>query len=378
MTAVGSADPPATIRAAVTAVSDLSHVAVMPGLVNAHTHLELSYLRGDIAPADGFMSWVRQVLAARSSRDARDAEIHLGIDRAIEESIACGTAVVGDISNTLAAGSPLARSQLAGVLFYELIGFGADPQVVIDQARRALATVPRSDRLHLSFAAHAPYSVSPALFTTIRRAAGQQYSRVRSVHLAESPEEVEFIRTGTGPWRSVLHELGAWNPDWTAPGVSPVQYLDDIGFLDEDVLVVHGVQTTNEDLQRLARRKVTLVTCPRSNLRTGVGPPPLRRFYASGVRVAIGTDSLASAPDLNLFAELKAIRELTPGVPAATLLASATRIGAEALGLGHDYGTIEPGRRARLIAVKVPASTTDVEEYLVSGIDRGQIQWLHD
>ena len=117
------------------------------------------------------------------------------------------------------------------------------------------------------------------------------------------------------------------------------------------MLAVHGVQMSPADLARLAARGATLVTCPRSNGHTGAGAPPIEEFYASGVRVAVGTDSLASTPDLNVFAELATMRALAPSVPASALLDSATRQGARALGFDSDYGTIEPGKRARLLAV---------------------------
>ena len=131
---------------------------------------------------------------------------------------------------------------------------------------------------------------------------------------------------------------------------------------------MHGVQLSEIELSRLAAAGATLVTCPRSNRWTGVGDPPASRFYRSGVRVAVGTDSLASVDDLNVFSELAAIRRLAPDVPARALLDSATRAGAEALGFEDAFGTIEPGKLAELIAVRVPAGVADVEEYLVSGI----------
>src|SRR5207247_1400458 len=114
----------------------------------------------------------------------------------------------------------------------------------------------------------------------------------------------------------------------------------------------------------------------RSNEHTGAGTPPIEAFYQSGVRVAVGTDSLACVPDLNVFAELAAMRRLAPSVPAAKLLDSATRQGARALGFEGEYGTIEPGRRARLLAVDVPPGTDDVEEYLVSGVQPEQLRWV--
>jgi 5-methylthioadenosine/S-adenosylhomocysteine deaminase len=137
------------------------------------------------------------------------------------------------------------------------------------------------------------------------------------------------------------------------------------------------VQFDDEDLKRLRDAGATLVTCPRSNRHVGAGDPPVERFYASGVRVAVGTDSLASVEDLNVFAELAAMRRLAPSVSARRILESATRHGAAALGFGEELGTIEPGRRARLLAVRVPAGVADVEEYLLGGVQPDDIGWLN-
>jgi len=269
----------------------------------------------------------------------------------------------------------------AAVVFYELIRFNtSDPGAFVEAAVQELDALnlaaDRRDRIVATLAAHAPYSVAPLVLRHIRQAINRRPFAPCSVHLSESEAEVEFIRTGTGPWRTLLEELGVWDPSWTPPGVSPVQFLDDCGFLDSRVLVVHGVQMTPPDLQRLAARQTTLVACPRSNGHTGAGAPPLEDFYRSGVPIAVGTDSLASAPDLNVFAELATMRALAPGVPAASLLASATIVGARALGFDADYGTIEPGKRARLLAVDLPPILDDVEEYLVSGIRPGQLRWI--
>jgi cytosine/adenosine deaminase-related metal-dependent hydrolase len=155
-----------------------------------------------------------------------------------------------------------------------------------------------------------------------------------------------------------------------------VAYLDRFGLVNRRLLAVHGVHLTDADLARLASAGATVVTCPRSNRWTGAGVPPIARFYASGVRVAIGTDSLASADDLNMFAELAEVRRLAAGVSARRLLESATREGAAALGFEGEHGTIAPGRRARLLTVRIPPAVRDVEEYLVSGIEPADITWL--
>jgi cytosine/adenosine deaminase-related metal-dependent hydrolase len=357
---------------------DLGEVAILPGLVNAHTHLELSYLRDQVPPSSTFVAWIRDVMSARGTRPDPDSPEILGaVDRAIDEAIACGTAVVGDISNTLVTFGPLARSPLAAIVFYELIRFNTpDARAVVERASQTLEALAPTERVRASLAAHAPYSVAPLVFRAIRQAVDRDPFSACSVHLSESAEEMEFIRTGGGPWRAMLEELGSWDPTWVPPGGTPVQFLDESGFLDGRVLAVHGVQMNAADLQRLAARGTTLVTCPRSNGHTGAGAPPLDEFYHSGVRVAVGTDSLASTPDLNVFGELATMRALAPSVPAAALLDSATRQGSRALGFDADFGTIESGKLARLLAVTVPAGTSNVEEYLVSGIAREQIRWI--
>ena len=356
---------------------DLGDVALMPGLVNAHTHLELSHLRDRVPPAAAFTTWIRGVLGSRGPGfDPRAPEILAGVDAGIAEALASGTALVGDISNTLVTFEALARSPLAGLVCLEVIRFRApDPQSVVAEAWARVEGLAPTARIRATLAAHSPYSVAPAVLRGIHARTGDA-AVPWSVHLSESAEEVEFVATGGGPWRALLEGIGAWDPDWRVPGTSPVGYLDGLGVLDERAIVVHGVQMGGADLACLRARGATLVACPRSNAHTGAGVPPLAAFYASGVRVAVGTDSLASTADLNLFEELATMRCLAPGVPAAALLDSATRQGARALGFANDYGTLEPGKRARLLAVAVPARTDDVEEYLVSGIRPEQVRWV--
>ena len=161
--------------------------------------------------------------------------------------------------------------------------------------------------------------------------------------------------------------------DWAIPACGPVEYLDRLGVIDARTLVVHGVQFDAAALARLRELGATLVTCPRSNRWVGVGDPPIEGFYKSGVAIAVGTDSLASVNDLNLFSELKAMRAIAPRVPAARLLESATLIGARALGLGEELGSLTPGKRAEILAIELPGPVDDIEEYLVGGIDPSQI-----
>jgi cytosine/adenosine deaminase-related metal-dependent hydrolase len=357
---------------------DLGDVALLPGLVNAHTHLELSWMAGRVPPSGSMTEWIRTLMdVRRAGPPGGDAEVVEAMTRAAVTMRATGTVLVGDISNTLASPHVLTATDLGGVVFHELIGFNpVDPaQQVRDAWERVNAVQLMEPRnpIVLSVVAHAPYSVAPSLFTEIaRRAAGTPLS----VHLGESVEEIEFLRSGSGPMRQMLETLGVWSGLWTAPGTDPVRYLASLGYLQRGVLIVHGVHLTDDGLDQLRAAGAVLVTCPRSNLWVGSGPPRLPHFYASRVPVAIGTDSLASAPSLNLFDELAEMRRIAPEVAAGALLDSATRRGADALGFGRDYGTLAVGKRAALVAVDVdvPASVRDVEEYLVSGVAAGAIR----
>jgi len=367
------------VGAAVAEGTDLGHTAVMPALVNAHTHLELSYLRGRVPRAEKFLDWIRTIMAARRQYlDAADPQIVDAARAAIAEARASGTGLLGDISNTLVTAPLLRDASMPAQIFYELLRFNvSEAESMTREARaKADAAAHRGGDVRVSLAPHAPYSVSPALFSAIRADLDAHPGQRTSVHLGESPEELEFVRRGSGPWRILLEELGVWTDAWQAPGTSPVAYLEQLGFLDRRVLAVHGVQFDGDDLDRLRARDMTLVSCPRSNHYVGVGSPPLEAFYAMNVNVAFGTDSLASAPDLNMFAEVAEARRLAPRVPARTLLESATRRGAVALGFEDDYGTLEAGKRAQIIAVRIPSNLSDVEEYLLSGIEPSMIQWL--
>lgn len=356
---------------------DCGRAAIMPSLVNAHTHVELSYLHRRIPPCTHFVDWIRAIMQARRAHpDPADAVILDALRAAVRAARASGTGLVGDVSNTLVSVPILRAEGLPAHVFYELLGFNAsDPAARVSRAAEAAAAAAGGD-VRISLAPHAPYSVSAALFRAIRAVLDAGPGPLSSVHLGESPAEIELLRRGTGPLRALLEELEVWTDAWRCPGVSPVAYLSDLGFMDRSVLAVHGVQLDGEDLSRLATLGATVVSCPRSNRYVGVGSPPLEAFYAMNVEVAFGTDSLASADDLNLFQELAEARRIAPRVRARRLLESATLTGARALRFEHEFGSLEPGKRASLIAVRLPEGLTDVEEYLVSGIAPAAVSWL--
>jgi cytosine/adenosine deaminase-related metal-dependent hydrolase len=374
---VGDRTPPAD---AAGAAEDLGDVALMPGLVNAHTHLELSWMAGRVPPAATMDEWIRTLIGVRlTGPDGGQDEADRAARDAAASMRASGTVLVGDISNGLTTPPALRAAGLGGVVFHELLGFGVvDPAPLVRdawlRARAAEASVAAgAPPIVCSVVAHAPYSVSPVLFREIAR---QAQGAPLSVHLAESKEEIEFVRAGSGPIRDMLAQLGAWTGSWTAPGSDPVTYLSSLGYLGRGVLVVHGVHLTEAGLDALREMDAVLVACPRSNTWVGGGLPPVARFYGSGVRVAIGTDSLASVATLNVFDELAELRRIAPEVTAAKLLESATRVGAAALGFGDEFGAIAPGMRASFVSVDVPAGVSDVEEYLVGGVAPGAVRPL--
>jgi cytosine/adenosine deaminase-related metal-dependent hydrolase len=354
---------------------DLGDVALLPGLVNAHTHLELSWMAGLVPAAASMDEWIRTLLRVRrGGPPGGDGAALEAMMRAAATMRDTGAVLVGDISNTLSSLSALSSAGLGGIVFHELLGFNAvDPAGMVRDAQikiRGLQAAAGAD-LRLALVAHAPYSVSPALFTEIAKAAGDV---PLSVHLAESTEEIDFLRAGTGPLRALLETMGLWTGEWPIPRCGPIEYLSRVGYLKQGLLIVHGVHLTDPELERLRRAGALVVTCPRSNMWVGAGPPRLAHLYASGVPVAVGTDSLASVGSLNLFDELAEMRRVAPEVSASALLDSATRQGAIALGFGREFGTLAKGKRAAIVGVAAPASTRDVEEYLVSGVPAASVR----
>ncbi len=361
------------------ALRPLGSVALLPGLVNAHTHLELSWLRDRVPPANAFTSWVKQLIIARRGTVERpdDPVVLEAATLAAREALETGTTAIGDISNSLASVGVLAAVGLHGLVFHELLGFKETSGALIERtaAQRASARELGGPRVRVSLAPHAPYSVSRELFQAVRGAVSASADPWMSVHVGESVEELELLARGTGEWERMLRLIGAWREDWVPPRTGPVEYLDDLGVIDGRTLIVHGVQLAEESLALIRERGATIVTCPRSNQWVGVGVPPIERFYRAGVPVAVGTDSLASVEDLNLFSELKVMRWLAASVPARDLLESATLTGARALGLDPELGSLTPGKRAEIVQVDVPSDIDDVEEYLVSGVPAHAIDW---
>jgi cytosine/adenosine deaminase-related metal-dependent hydrolase len=341
------------------AVRDLGPGVLLPGLVNAHCHLELSPLAGKVPFGTGFVPWVEAVVAARG-RLAEDAgRSRAEAIRSLEER---GTVAVGDVSNTLEHLDQLAASRLRVVVFLELLAWDpARAELTMTWAEERLAEAHRAPAVDVRLAAHAPHSVSPELLRRLVERGG-----VAAIHLAESPEESRFLSEGDGPWADFLERRGLGHVGFRPPGTSPVEYVDGLGLLHPGLMAVHAVQVDDEDRRRLARRGVSVAVCPRSNRNIGVGTADVPALLAAGVHLCLGTDSLASVETLDVLDEAVCLARQFPGLDPAAVVRMATAGGAEALGL-DDLGTIAPGKRAALAFAGAASPPADPHAYLLSG-----------
>ena len=318
---------------------DLGDVLLTPGLVNAHTHLELSHNRPPAVRPASFAAWIGEMAAGPAVDTA--AATRDGMAECLRHGVTC----VGDISKFASITRPiLAASGLRGVSYGEALGFGpARPR--FDAGLVAAADVPVGGRVVKGVTPHAPYTVSAdgyraALATGLPLA----------THLAESVEEGQFVRELDGPLADVWRRLGNWEPADHADRFdgSPVAYAKSLGLLDVPAVLAHCNFVDDADLALLAAGCANVVWCPRTHERFGHPPHRWRDMLAAGVNVAIGTDSRATSPDLNLLAEAAAV-----DAPAAELWPRVTLAGARALGLGDVCGSITPGKAADLAAFEL-------------------------
>lgn len=331
------------------------HGALLPGLVNAHTHLELSALRGQVPGGAGFVPWVEHMLAVRAEVGPEgDAE---AIERAVDELVACGTAAVGEVTNTLAAVRALARRGLVGCIFHEVFGV---ERAALEKRIELLPSIVQeqvgswpSAELSYSPTPHTLYTTHPEVTRRLLRQAHDLGVRA-SLHVAEHAAERRFLERGDGPvaeWYASRLKLA---PDRTEyPGKSPIELADELGALAPHVVCVHLTDARSEELARVALRGPPVVFCPRSNLFIETKLPPLLLARAAGIDPALGTDSLASNTSLDVLAEARALADRFPTVPARELVRMATWAGARALGR-PDVGRIVRGARPGLWAIDGP------------------------
>jgi cytosine/adenosine deaminase-related metal-dependent hydrolase len=337
---------------------------ILPGLINTHTHLELTGFEGRVSERE-FPAWIRRLRELKTTRSSSDyAE---AARRGLEACFAGGVTTIADTGDSGAVIEVLARAGASGVAYQEV--FGPDPEQAEEsldglQARigqlRPLAT----ERLMIGVSPHAPYTVSGELFRGVA-----DWARVEqlplAVHVAESPAESEFLLSGSGPFADMWRARGIPLP--SPAGRTPIEWLEEHDVLSDTTLCIHGVQLSGRDIDRLARSGAAIAHCPLSNRAHGHGDAPLAELLDRGVPVGLGTDSVVSVGRLDLLAEARAASVLAPALTADQLIQLCTLAGAEALGLENEVGSLRPGKWADCVVVRVLGHTaTPADQVLVS------------
>jgi 5-methylthioadenosine/S-adenosylhomocysteine deaminase len=339
---------------------------ILPGLINTHTHLELTGFEGRV-PEREFTAWIRRLRELKATRSP--AEYVEAARRGLASCFACGVTTVADTGDSGAVIKALVEAGGSGIAYHEV--FGPHPgqtgeslvglQATVDELR-PLAT----DRVSLGVSPHAPYTVSGQLFRAVSDWARSEQLPV-AVHVAESPAESELFLRGAGPFAEAWRARGIPLP--SPSGRTPIGWLAEHGALFEHTLCIHAVQLDGRDIGRLADSGAAVAHCPVSNCAHGHGDAPLEVLLESGIRVGLGTDSVVSVGRLDLLAEARKAAGLAPSLDADDLIELCTLSGARALGLDSRTGSLLPGKWADCVVVRIPANPggTPAERVLASG-----------
>lgn len=334
---------------------DLGDAIVLPGLVNAHTHLEFSTLAAPLDAAGGLPGWIRRIVSLRRDRPADSAAaVATAIRAGCAESAAAGVTAIGEIATDLrpdaiaayAAAGPRLR------MFREAIGLSAD---AAPAARRLAADLDRlaARGLAAGISPHAPYTVAAPLAARLAREIDRRRLPV-AMHVAESRAEARLLADSSGDFRTLLDDLGAWPLDAAPRLLSAADWITRLARAPRGI-VIHGTHLPADPaaLARLARHRdrLAVVICPRTTRALSGALPPVAAFRDAGIRVAIGTDSRGSNPDLSVLGECRTLVDAGLVSPAEAL-AMATREAAWALMLERTSGRITVGRPADLVVLR--------------------------
>jgi cytosine/adenosine deaminase-related metal-dependent hydrolase len=333
-------------------VCDLGDCVVLPGFVNAHTHLELTDYAGRL-PAGDLWGWVMELVALRSGPGQRERE-RGAVGHGAALSLEAGVTTVGDISRLHLAWPVLKDSPLRAVCFAELLCFADEPARTVAELAEKVREMECDDGLIAGISPHAPYSVTAAQLRACVAMARQQ-SVPLTIHVAETPDERDYVERGKGRLYDMI--AGAGYAAQCPPPRQPLfEYLAETGLFDVAGLLAHMNYVTDAELDRLAGSACSVAYCPRAHRFYGHEGHRFRDMLARGINVCVGTDSLAANESLSVLDELRFLRRAHRDLDAATLLAMGTSHGARALGLGDRTGALIPGRRADLVAIPLDAS----------------------
>jgi cytosine/adenosine deaminase-related metal-dependent hydrolase len=327
---------------------DLGQVAIVPSLVNPHVHLEFSDLTKPIGPPQQFTNWIRNILRHRRSRVEPLPKI---LHRGATEAHRTGTIAAGEIMT--APSSYYGGIAVDLTLFREFIGpLQQNWPVLIHLAEDYLDLRTRDGAVNFTrgISPHAPHTVPSGLFEQLIGVAVKHDAPV-AIHLAETAEEMEMLRSGAGDLAEMMQSLGMWEADAHPPGQRPLDWLRELARVSCG-LVIHGNYLDDEELDFIAAHpNLTLIYCPRTHAYFGHPPHPFLKLLERGGRVALGTDGRSSNPDLNLWHEAQFLSQRHPDLGSVTIVDLITKAGAEALGVAERHGVLTAGRQANFLAV---------------------------
>lgn len=343
---------------------DLGGALLLPGLINSHTHLELSGLRGKAPYTGHFVTWLGQVTARRPKEPADVADAVLA---GADASLAAGVTCVGDICYGNLAWPTLKAHAIRAVCFAECLGIGRKQPNAIQRLAEQMAGMSPDDGLKIGISPHAPYSAARQVYRACLKLSAAN-GWVLTTHLAETQQEVQFVRDGTGNLYRMLQVMGIADQSVKATGLRPVAYARQIGLLDHPALLAHVNYLDDQELEMLASSPCSVVYCPRSHRYFRHKRHRFREMLEAGINVCIGTDSLASNESLSVLDELRFLRRRHRDLSSNVLLAMGTINGARALRLAERIGSIAPGKQADLIAIDIsqPGPPDPVENVLQS------------
>jgi cytosine/adenosine deaminase-related metal-dependent hydrolase len=328
---------------------DFPDAALLPGLVNTHTHLELTGFEGQVVDTE-FAVWIRRLRQLKATRTPED---YLRAARqGLADCYAAGVTTIADTGDSSAVIRVLAEDGASGIAYQEV--FGPDPS----QAQSSLADLQRrvdalsqltSSRVRIGVSPHAPYTVSERLFRSV--AAWSRAERLPlAVHIAESKAETQFLLAGSGPFAQAWHQRGIPLPD--SLGSSPIAWLERQQVLSPLSLCIHAVQAGPDDIRSLADSGAAVAHCPLSNRAHGHGIAPVAEMLRAGIRVGLGTDSVVSVSQLDLLAEARLAGKLALLEP-DQVLELCTLGGARALDLAGEIGTLDRGKWADCTVIRL-------------------------
>ena len=339
------------------AAEDLGDVVLMPGLVNAHTHLEFSELTAPLGEQGmPLPEWIQLVISARKQRE----DLSTGLQAGLHESLRAGVTTIGDIA-TSQFPNHLDTPIPEVISFHEVIGFStARSDSVFAELEGRLQS---ANQVHVGISPHAPYTVHPRLVQRLVDLACK-HRLPMAMHLAESREELQLIHENSGPFRELLEQRSMWDGEVFSSSLRPQDYLAQLAKATRG-LVVHGNYLEPDEIDFVAANKqLTIIYCPRTHDYFGHDDYPLQQMLVRGAQVAIGTDSCASNPDLSVLNELRCIANKHPEIDPARILQLGTIDGARALGLDNQIGSLAPGKLANLTEIECGDSLKPLEAVL--------------